>query len=561
MPGVARLEGQERKRKRDDTTQLNGIKARKAPKSAPSTSTTQEDIILLEEQILKSRDNYNNIVQLQTIVGNVERKPKTATLAAVALCRVFCRLIATEQLVKHKQDTDADVQVLQWLKQRSQDYTQSLLRWIGSPDATLESTALTLLMRIVKEETSQGTRRADQAWRTDRSTFGRLITALVHTTDAEGAREEFVDKYVEEHDDVRFYTMLAIKHFFSEQQNRIESNITNILEILTRIEGVPQSSDQLEDWYGQAPEPASHQLLSITTHRKIAQEAWLAIFRSPLTPAHRKTILTVTSSHVLPWFSNRMEVLADFLTDSFSAGGSLSLLALSGIFKLMTERNLDYPEFYTKLYSLLDEDVLHRTHRSRFLRLLDQFMSSSHLPAAMVASFLKRLARLCLHAPPGAIVWIIPWTYNMLRLHPSCTFLLHRPQHPSHAIYNSTNTSDKIITDPFFMSDPNPMTTGALDSSLWELQTLTEHYHPNVATLAKILGEQFTKRDYTLSDFVDHGYGTVIGQELGREMKKGGKVEMEWEIPKRIFTTDKEREEGPVFNEIGTALSRVMELV
>lgn len=560
MPETLTAPGEERKRKRHQEMRRNVEQPRKAPKSASITSTTPDEILLLEKQILESRDNYNNIVSIQRAIYNVETKPKHATIAAVALCRVFCRLIATEQFVKRKQDTDADSQVLQWLKERLQEYIQSLIRWIGSANATQEGTALTLLMRIVKEETSQGTRRAEQAWRTERSTFQQLIAALIETTDAEGAREEFTEKYVEEYDDVRVYAMLAIKHFFSEDGNRTESNITNALEILTRIEGVPQSSDQLEDWYGQPPEPSTHQMRSIAAHRKTAQDAWLAVFRSSLTPAHRKAILTITSTHILPWFSNRMEVLADFLTDSFSAGGSLSLLALNGIFKLMTECNLDYPEFYTKLYSLLDEDVLHSKHRPRFFRLLDQFMSSSHLPAAMVASFLKRLSRLSLQAPPGAIVWIIPWTYNMLRIHPSCTFLLHRPYHPSHSIYNSKAERDDTIIDPFSMSNPDPMTTGALDSSLWELQTLTDHYHPNVATLTKILGEQFTKRDYALSDFVDHGYGTLIGQELSREMKKGAKVELEWEIPKRVFTVEEnENDGGPAFNGIGKALSRIME--
>ena len=558
MPGLPIGNDGEKKRKRTNGTHTNGVKPRKAPKMIASTSTTQEDILLLEEQILESQEHYNNIVQIQTLLNNAEKKPKTAIIAAVALCRVFCRLIASERLVKRKQDTEADAQVLQWLKQRMREYVESLAKWIGSPDETQESTALTLVMRIVKEETSQGIRRADQAWRTERSTFRTLVNALLDKPDAEAARQEFVEKYVEEHDDVRLYTMLAVKQFFTNEEGRTQQNVSNALEIVTKIDGIPQSEDQLEDWYGQAPEPDTHQLFSLTTHRKIAQECWLSIFRSPLTTAHRKTILDITSSHILPWFSNRMEVLADFLTDSFNAGGSLSLLALSGIFQLMTEKNLDYPDFYTKLYHLLDEDVLHSKHRPRFFRLLDKFMSSSHLPAAMVASFLKRLSRLSLHAPPGAIVWIVPWTYNMLRRHPTCTFLLHRPYHPTHTIYNSPAYLESGVIDPFLPSQSDPMLTHAIDSSLWELHTLTDHYHPNVATLAKILSEQFTKREYVLDDFADHGYGTLLDAELGREMRRGGRVEVEWEILKRIVTTEKEGEKIG-FNGLGQLLNGAME--
>ena len=554
MPGILSVAGDGRKRKRihDNDVKTNGIKPRKAPKTASTNESSQADILLLEEQILASREHYNNIVKLQDLTNSEVEKPKTATLAAIALCRVFCRLISAEHFYKRKDDTEADAKVVLWLKQRLRDYVESLAGWIGSPDAAKESTALTLLMRIVKDETSQDSKRSEQAWRTERSTFYTLVKTLLETTDAEAARQEFVEKYVEEHDDVRFYTMLAIKQFFSEAEST-EPFVQNALEILSKIEGVPDAEGQLEDWYGKPPEPSKHQLRSLSTHRKVAQECWLSIFRSTLTSGHRKTILNFMTPQILPWFPTRMEILADFLSDSFNEGGALSLLALSGIFQLITEKNLDYPDFYTKLYSLLDEDVMHSKHRSRFFRLLDQFMSSSHLPAVMVASFIKRLARLSLQAPPGGIVWVVPWTYNMLKKHPTCTFMLHRTYHPSHSIYASNSKYDEEgMDDPFDMAQPDPMRTNAIDSSLWELQTLQDHWHPNVATLARILSEQFTKRDYQLDDFLDHSYAGLIEAELGKEMKR--KVEVEWEIPKRIVTS----EEGGL-NGLGTLLSKAIE--
>ena len=570
MPGLIRGNDESRKRKRENgnASKSNGLKPRKAPKSTPEGTATQADILLLEEQILESREHYNNIVKLQIWINNAEKKPETAILSAVALCRVFCRLIAGEHLIKGREDTEADAQVAQWLKHRLRDYVESLTGWIGSPDAAQESTALTLLMRIAKQETSQDSKRAEQAWRTKKSSFYSVVKALVEKTDAEAAREEFVEKYVEEYDDVRFYTMLAVKQYFSDLEKRTETLAGNALDIVAKIEGVPDSEQQLEDWYGKAPEPKNHQLLSLSAHRKVAQECWLSIFRSPLTLAHRKIILNIMTPRILPWFPNRMEILTDFLTDSFNSGGSLSLLALSGIFHLMTIRNLDYPDFYTKLYSLLDQDVMHSKHRSRFFRLLDQFMSSSHLPAALVASFIKRLALLSLYAPPGAIVWIIPWTYNMLKKHPACTFMLHRPYHPAHAIWSSSNfnptstspspDSDSVVQDPFNSSASDPMQTNAIDSSLWELHTLQHHWHPNVATLARILGEQFTKREFALEDFLDYGYGALIGAELGKVVRR--KIEGEWEIPRRILTSEngEGKGEGGGLNGLGVLLERAI---
>jgi U3 small nucleolar RNA-associated protein 19 len=225
----------------------------------------------------------------------------------------------------------------------------------------------------------------------------------------------------------------------------------------------------------------------------------------------------------------RPESLMDFLTDSYDIGGSTSLLALSGLFYLINNKNLDYPSFYPKLYSLLDADLLHSKHRSRFFRLLNTFLSSTHLPASLIASFIKRLSRLALFAPPAAIVAIVPYIYNLLKEHPTCTFMIHRNPYPP-----CTKSTDNLGNDPFDMSEPDPQLTHAIDSSLWEIETLQSHYHPNVASLARIISEQFTKQQYNLEDFLDHSYASMVQSELGKEAKKAPVVE--WKIPKRILT-------------------------
>lgn len=63
-----------------------------------------------------------------------------------------------------------------------------------------------------------------------------------------------------------------------------------------------------------------------------------------------------------------------------------------------------------------------------------------------------------------------------------------------------------------------------------------------MSQIARIISEQFTKQQYNLEDFLDHGYGTMMESELGREMKKEPVVE--YKIPKRIFFTDEADEEG-----------------
>jgi U3 small nucleolar RNA-associated protein 19 len=277
-----------------------------------------------------------------------------------------------------------------------------------------------------------------------------------------------------------------------------------VFDVLMSIDGIPGSNDELKDFFLDRPQ-RNHALLSVLRHKKQAQDAWLALMKQSTTKDQRKKILGSLTTSIAPWFV-KPELLADFLTDSYNAGGSLSLLALSGVFYLIQERNLDYPSFYPKLYSLLNRDILHSKHRSRFFRLLDTFLASTHLPAALVASFIKRLARLALFAPPSAIVFTYPWIYNLLKRHPLCTFMIHREVRDPEALELIEREG---LEDPFNMEERDPMETAAIDSCLWELVHLQSHYHPNVATIAKIISEQFTKNTYNIEDFLDHSYATV----------------------------------------------------
>lgn len=284
--------------------------------------------------------------------------------------------------------------------------------------------------------------------------------------------------------------------------------LDNVISIIIIPNLEIREKTSFDNFYAERLKEKKHKIRSFTAHKKQAQELWLKILNGNLTKHQRKTILDLVSHQIVPWFT-RVELLMDFLTDSFNAGGSLSLLALSGLFHLMQEKTLDYPQFYTKLYSLLSSEILHSKHRSRFFRLLNVFLSSTHLPAALVASFIKRLARLSLFAPPSGIVVVVPWIYNLLKSHPSCTFMIHRK--PEHSTYRPGEGMD----DPFNMEELDPMETNAIDSSLWEIHTLQSHYHPNVATIAKIISEQFTKQAYNLEDFLDHSYSSVSSSSTG----------------------------------------------
>lgn len=90
-----------------------------------------------------------------------------------------------------------------------------------------------------------------------------------------------------------------------------------------------------------------------------------------------------------------LQLLMDFLTDSYNIGGVISILALHGLFVLINKYHLfvcseclhprthprcagrDYPDFYAKLYKLFDPNVFLVKHRSKFFKLADLFLRST----------------------------------------------------------------------------------------------------------------------------------------------------------------------------------------
>lgn len=512
--------GQKRKQPNEDALPLKSAK-------------TKPDIALLEQQIQDSQRHFNNIATLLKLGGRERESGRAKLPAHTSLCRVFRRLQADGRLAAPSSNaSEKDLALVQWLQARYRDYKDLLLGTLVQRPEAAQELVMTLIMQMVQGEcvTSAASALGPQSF------YSRAMHTLLRHGTLRIASSEFVAKYVDTHDDLRQHAFTAIINTLGNEST--PNIVANCVSFMSAIEPVTP------DTFGTIFCPTVEQRLqeavrkppSYAAHRKQGAKAWLAVLSSVLTKEQRKTILSYTTHCVVPWFAN-IEVLMDFLSDSFDMGGASSLLALSGLFYLMQEKNLDYPDFYTKLYSLLDDDLLYSKHRSRFFRLLNVFLDSTHLPAVMVASFIKRLSRLALHAPPAGIVAVIPWVYNMLKAHPTCTFMIHREPRTDE---ERQEIEEHGVADIFDAEERNPMNTNAIDSCLWELETLQSHYHPNVASLAKIISEQFTKASYNLEDFLDHSYASLVEAELGRDMKKTPVVE--FEIRKTVFTGESEGE-------------------
>lgn len=449
---------------------------------------------------------------------NSSEDPELAVISSVSLCRAFCRLMGKGSLSRRKGDDEAQATVVVWLKDRYKDCIKDLCGLLNHQDPAVQTTALALLMRLVKEDSSHLKPVGEDLY-FPHGLFGKIVKALVYAEILnESVKEEFVTKYLNEYDDIRYSFYTAVSSLASAEATSNTSTLPHFtdaaLSFMVALDKPPTAETDLLGSYYAIGDPSSSSsssskkskaaIFQKPAHRKLLQETWLSLLRLPLSISNTKSLLLTMSSRIAPTFT-RPTLLMDFLVDAYASGGTTALLALNGLFYLISTKNLDYPDFYPALYALLTRDVLHVRYRSRFFRLLETFLGSTHLPAALIASFIKRLARLSLSAPPSAVVVIVPFVYNLLKKHPSCTFMVHR-EGTSEDREHWRNVG---LQDCFDAAETDPMKTGALESCLWELEMGMTHWQPNVATIARIIGEQFTKERYGIEDFLDHSYASV----------------------------------------------------
>lgn len=201
-------------------TNLAGIKRKREPskaerhksktKTRKSPSVEAEDpqatIQHLESQILESRRNYNNIATLIQTAKRLETGNDTAILAAVALCRVFSRLLSSGDMVNTKGIPESEAVIVQWLKGRYREYQDLLLdNYLRSESVQTESVGLTLLMRLVKEESKE---QKEYNWK--HGPLSRIVGILLLLPEQSAVRDEFGNKYFKPFDDVRYHTFQSI---------------------------------------------------------------------------------------------------------------------------------------------------------------------------------------------------------------------------------------------------------------------------------------------------------------------------------------------------------------
>lgn len=147
---------------------------------------------------------------------------------------------------------------------------------------------------------------------------------------------------------------------------------------------------------------------------------------------------------------------------------------------------------YDEIYTKLNQSLLTKTYRFRFLFFLNTLLSSSKVPAYVIASYMKQLSRLSLSAKPRILVVILKLVANLLLRHPVLLVLRDRVDEIAlemESVSSTCTLKDWLDRDPFD-ADPKtaPKDTKAMDSSLWELMPLRYHENERIADVASYLG-------------------------------------------------------------------------
>lgn len=517
-------------------------------------SLSIEEIKSIAKIITSSKDktNYNNIIKLindlsipltnqQSLIDEPEQE-KTLRFLIVSLFQIFKKLFQRNELVIITKTTQnhTKLKFIQWCQKMYNSFKLKLLSIISelTIETSLALDSLDLYMQLIELESGMSSGPFFP-----NKTLKNLIIAIwksniisneINITNGQSINFiliEFLNKYYLNYTDIQYYTQSELNKLFELNEISKQNNIAKWLTLMNHDKHygiIDDAKDDFEVFVLNPPQAMEN----ISKFKSLLEKNWLHQLNQNLSFNQYKTILLILHKRIIPFFHTPTKLM-DFLTDSYNLTtkfpndksiGVIPILSLNGLFQLMQSSNLEYPNFYQKLYQLLTPDLMHVKYRPRFFRLMELFLSSTHLSVHLIASFIKKLARLSLTAPPSAIVTVIPFIYNMLKKHPNCMIIIHNPRFISNPFQTPEEIAQlkqniKDYNDPFDMNCLDPELTHAFESSLWELSTLMEHYHPNVATLARIFKQPFRKLHYNMEDFLDWNYDSLINAELSRNLK------------------------------------------
>ncbi|KAG9487558.1 hypothetical protein GDO78_007416 [Eleutherodactylus coqui] len=454
-------------------------------------------------EVLQSRGNANTVFD---ILEYLESENDGHVLAAIRTCsKLFESLLEKRELYIGDLPAEADgssgslsaeEKYKVWMRHRYNSCVACLVEHLHATSSQVQELALCTLMKFVQVEGKFPLESA--IWKDSYRFPHRLLKRIVHgLLQEEKDSTLLLSRFQEylEYDDVRYYTMTVINERIAQVNRGTKEALppiflNNVFGLLSAI-NMPVEGELSNFLLGQKEKEDDWKPAKLKEQKKAFERVWMGFLKHKLSVSLYKKVLLILHESILPHMSNAT-MMIDFLTAAYDVGGAISLLALNGLFILIHQHNLEYPDFYKKLYSLLDPSVFHVKYRARFFHLADLFLSSTHLPVYLVAAFAKRLSRLSLTAPPQVLMMMIPFICNLIRRHPACLPLIHRP-----------SAERDLTSDPFVMEEQDPAKSRALESSLWELEALQNHYYPSVVRAANVISRALSTQENDVSELLE----------------------------------------------------------
>ncbi|XP_053938638.1 nucleolar complex protein 4 homolog isoform X1 [Cuculus canorus] len=484
------------------------------------------------EALLQSRAQANRVWELLEPLAGGQRD---AALGAGGACgRLFGALLRRRELRGGRLPAEgsaehdalsAEQKYKLWMRYRYQDCVGYLAELMHHDAFQVKEMSLCTLMNFVELEAQYPL--VEVEWK-GTVTFPRELLKVVVDgllplhEDASLLISRF-QEYME-YDDVRYFVIKAVTESIGQVMQKTKERPLpfyqqNVFSLISPI-NMPNKESDMVKFMAKQDNWEELKVSKLQAHKQAFEKMWLSFLKHKLPTGLYKKVLVILHDSILPYM-NEPTLMMDFLTVAYGIGGAISLLALNGLFILIHQHNLEYPDFYKKLYSLLDPSIYHVKYRARFFHLADLFLSSSHLPAYLVAAFIKRLSRLALTAPPESLLMVIPFICNLFRRHPACKVLVHRPNGP-----------EDMSEDPYIMEEEEPSESRALESSLWEIQSLQNHYHPDVAKAAAILNQSLSETEDDISGLLELSAYELFDKEV---KKKAVDVPLEFEQVRGLF--------------------------
>ncbi|XP_051144323.1 protein NUCLEOLAR COMPLEX ASSOCIATED 4 isoform X2 [Andrographis paniculata] len=536
---------------------------------APSAKKKQKkgdelsDLKILGQQLLTSRAHVNNLSHLLKFIS-VDSPPQFVLECLLSLQSFFTPLVpqlpASSSSEPPKTHPDPEFKYRTWLRSKFDDFMLRLTNVVVASECedALREVVLDAIMEFVK---------VGHAGKFHSAIYHRLLDVLVHSTISSDdvLFDLLVAKYFN-YIDVCYFTYISLgklartlegkedKSLCSDgkdgiqTQSSMELSVRKIHNLLSQMPSLEDSEKELNIWSASGVFPGKSNdkecvdledkqrksqgaKNKVLPHRSIWKKmklkftkAWISFLRLPLPLDVYKEVLVSLHQDVIPYLSNPI-MLCDFLTRTYDIGNVVSVMALSSLFILMTQHGLEYPNFYDKLYALLEPSIFLAKHRAKFFQLLDACLKSSLLPAYMVAAFCKKLGRLALFVPPSGALVIVALVHNLLLRHPSISFLVHREggtettteTSEDNGIANQETSQDKAGIDYFNNEENNPKDANAMRSSLWEIESLRHHYCPAVSRFVLSMENDLAFRTRTpeiaIKDFCHGSYATIFNAE------------------------------------------------